>query len=301
MKVMLELSPGYDGVIQLCSTISWTGPTHRHDELELNLVVQGSAICVIGGRRHVLGPNCLLWIFPGQEHMLARESTDFKMWVAVFRRSQVRRIARVLNFPLLAKFRPIGHFCRIVDSNASSLLSQFMETMLQHRERNFLPHFNTSLDWLLMEAWRRFDSSSDLPVNADIHPAVQRLTAILREDASTLDEMARRVGMSPTWLSRLFQSQMKISIPAYRSRQRLNAFLLLYKKGGYRTLTQSALEAGFQSYVQFYRVFTNLMGVSPRQFAASVRENSQGRAAFPKEDVPPPARLRGAMGKVYRK
>ena len=243
-----------------------------------------------------LGPNCLLWIFPGQEHMLARESKDFEMWVAVFRRAQVRRIARTLSLPVLAKSGPIGHFCRIIDSNASSLLSQVMEAMLQHRENNFATHFNTSVDWLLMEAWRRFDSSSDLPVNADIHPAVQRLTSILRNDTdtSTLDEMARRVGMSAAWLSRLFQLQMKISIPAFRNRQRIQSFLRLYQKGGYLTLTQSALEAGFQSYVQFYRVFTNLMGVSPRQFATSVRGDPTVRAVFPKRNVSP-ARLQSAM------
>ena len=299
MKVTLELSPGYDGIINLFSVTPWTGPAHRHDELEFNLVVQGSADCVIGGRRHALGPNCLLWIFPGQEHMLARESTDFEMWVAVFRRSQVRRIARALNAPVLAKFRPIGHFCRIIDSDAAALLAQFMAATVQRRERTFLPHFNTSLDWLLMEAWRRFESSSDLPVNADIHPAVQRLAALLREDPSTLDDMARRVGMSPAWLSRLFQSQMKISIPAFRNRQRLHAFLRLYKKGGYHTLTHAALEAGFQSYVQFYRVFIDLMGLSPRQFAAAQRQGSPNE--FPMERTPRSVRPRVAIGKVLRK
>jgi AraC-like DNA-binding protein len=213
--------------------------------------------------------------------MLMRESPDFEIWVAVFRRRQVRRIARALQLPVLARLKPVGHFCRIVDAKAASLLSLFMEEMADRRAPAPLLQFNTAMDWLLMEAWRRFDASRDLPVNADIHPAIQRLTAILRDepDLSTLQQMSQRVGMSPAWLSRLFQSQMKISIPGFRNRQRLAAFLALYRTGGRYNLTQAALEAGFQSYLQFYRVFIGLMGITPRQFAAARRDDAQ--ADFP--------------------
>jgi AraC-like DNA-binding protein len=283
--------PGVDGMVFrriLRSTPPWKGPAHRHNELELNLVIQGSAVCIISGRRHALGPNCLLWIFPGQDHMLIRESPDFEMWVVVFRRAQVHRVAQNLKLPILAERKPVGHFCRIVEARAFSLLHLFMEEMSESPDQTAAIHLNISMDWLLVEAWRRFDSSHDIPLNADIHPAVQRLTAILRDEPglATLEEMARRVGTSPAWLSRLFQTHMGISIPAFRNRQRLGAFLALYRKGGHYNLTQAALEAGFQSYVQFYRVFTNLMGVSPRQFAASSRTGSPTPMPRPKRAGP---------------
>jgi AraC-like DNA-binding protein len=72
--------------------------------------------------------------------------------------------------------------------------------------------------------------------------------------------------LSPARLSRQFKIQVGLGIAEYRSRARLERFLELYREGRPITALAAALEAGFQSYAQFHRVFRRLMGQSPAEF-----------------------------------
>ena len=83
--------------------------THRHAELELNLVVRGTASYLLGDRRYELTPRTLTWLFPGQDHVLVDESADHELWWAVFRPGLVSRAAPP---PLLGERDPVGEFSR---------------------------------------------------------------------------------------------------------------------------------------------------------------------------------------------
>src|SRR5215213_4255647 len=67
--------------------------THRHAELEVNLVVRGTASYLLGDRRYELTPRTLTWLFPGQDHLLVDESSDHELCWAVFRPALVSRAA----------------------------------------------------------------------------------------------------------------------------------------------------------------------------------------------------------------
>ena len=54
-----------------------------------------------------------------------------------------------------------------------------------------------------------------------------------------------------------------MSISGFRNQQRLQRFLRLYGIGRRTTALAAALEAGFGSYPQFYRVFREQTGRSP--------------------------------------
>ena len=57
MEERLALPSGLDGLV---CTYQWVGhryPTHHHAELEVNLVLQGTATYVMGERRYSLGPG----------------------------------------------------------------------------------------------------------------------------------------------------------------------------------------------------------------------------------------------------
>ena len=72
-------------------------------ELEVNLVVRGTASYLLGDRRYALTPGTLTWLFPGQDHVLVDESSDHELWWAVFRPALVARLATTPHArPLLA-------------------------------------------------------------------------------------------------------------------------------------------------------------------------------------------------------
>lgn len=72
------------------------------------------------------------------------------------------------------------------------------------------------------------------------------------------------------------------SLARYRNQQRIERFLRLQKSGAEPFLSGSllsaALEAGFGSYAQFFRVFSEVMGCSPTAFAKSLSSRRETSA-----------------------
>jgi hypothetical protein len=107
---------------------------HRHAELEVNLVVRGTASYLLGDRRYALTPGTLTWLFPGQDHLLVSESSDHELWWAVFRPALVAQIATPRHArPLLAD-DPVGQF-HAVSIPAGFVVSARSSTKCRTRRR----------------------------------------------------------------------------------------------------------------------------------------------------------------------
>src|SRR5580704_19475243 len=95
MKEVLQLMPGYEGAVwSYTSGGHARRRSHRHEELELNLVTAGTAKYLVGERRYDLARGTLIWLFPEQDHMLLDESADYTMWIVVIRPALLRRVCR---------------------------------------------------------------------------------------------------------------------------------------------------------------------------------------------------------------
>jgi AraC-like DNA-binding protein len=110
-----------------------------------------------------------------------------------------------------------------------------------------------------------------MPIEERSSPAAvttARVVSLLEDDhALTRAQLATRVGVSVSGLSRTFKSQMGLSVAQYRSRLRLERFLALVEpRGG--NLLAAALDAGFGSYAQFHRVFRSALGTTPKEYLA---------------------------------
>jgi AraC-like DNA-binding protein len=231
---------------------------HRHAELEVNLVVRGSASYLLGDRRYALTSGTLTWLFPGQEHVLVDESVDHELWWAVFRPALVARVASAA----LQADDPVGRFSRRLDAGRVARLATLFAEL---RDADDEALVNTGLAYLLRLAWRDFVDSDDIVEGVDLHPAVETVARLLRTDpeAGDLAALARMAGLSASHLSRIFKVQTGVSISGFRNQQRLQRFLTLYGSGRRTTALAAALEAGFGSYAQFHRVFRELTGRSP--------------------------------------
>ena len=237
---------------------------HRHAELEVNLVVRGSASYLLRERRYELTPGTVTWLFPGQEHVLVDESRDHELWWAVFRPSLVTRTATTPQMRVLLEQNPRGQFSRRIDPQRARRLDRLLTELCAAEELD-TALLNAGLSYLLALAWRAFLDSDYTIEGVDVHPAVQTVARILRADphAGDLSALARAAGLSPSHLSRLFKAQTGLTISRFRNQQRIQRFLLLYRDGRHTTALAAALEAGFGSYAQFYRVFRAETGHRP--------------------------------------
>ena len=260
----LGVRAGLDGRV-VRHTVGDVRPrAHRHAELELNLVVRGTASYLLGERRYALTPGTLTWLFPGQDHVLVDESSDHELWWAVFRPALVARIATTQQARPLLEKDPAGQFSRRLDAGrVRRLWALFHE--VRHAETVDDVLVNTGLAYLLSFAWRALLDSDDVIEGVDLHPAVETVARMLRADpdAGDLVALARAASLSPSHLSRIFKEQTGVSISRFRNQQRLQRFLLLYGRGQRTTALAAALEAGFGSYAQFHRVFREQVGRSP--------------------------------------
>ena len=237
---------------------------HRHAELEVNLVVRGTASYLLGDRRYELAPGTLTWLFPGQDHVLVDESSDHELWWAVFRPALVAQIATTRQARPLLEEDPGGQFSRRLDPSRVRRLSTLFHEIQQAETVDDIL-VNTGLAYLLSFAWRAFLDSDNVVEGVDLHPAVEIVARMLRADpdAGDLTALARAARLSASHLSRIFKQQTGVSISRFRNQQRLQRFLRLYGKGRHTTALAAALEAGFGSYAQFYRVFREQTGRSP--------------------------------------
>lgn len=270
----LGLRPGIDGRVVRHAAGHLRPRAHSHAELEVNLVVRGTASYLLGERRYELTAGTLTWLFPRQEHVLVDESADHALWWAVFRPSLVARIATSPHASPLLEGEPIGRHSRRIDpQRVRSLAALFGE--LQGAETLDDTLFNVGLCYLLMSAWRAFLDSDDAVGGVDVHPAVDRVARLLHADpdAGDLAGLARTVGLSPSHMSRLFSMQMGLSISRFRNQQRLQRFVRLYGNGRRSTAIAAAHQAGFGSYAQFYRVFRQETGRKPSALRSAAADD----------------------------
>jgi len=237
-------------------------PPHRHEELELNLSVRGRAAYLLEDRRYELSRGSLVWLFPGQNHVLLEQSKDYEMLIVVFRPKLVRAISKNEACQVLRQAKPKSDFCKVLGEAPAGRLAALAAELCNAMDDP--PRFNAGLSYLLLSAWAEHRQSGGIILGKEVHPAVERAAAVIREDP-TLDvgAVARRAGLSASRLGFLFQKQTGLSLVDFRHRQGLERFRVYYGDGKRRTLLEAALEAGFGSYAQFYRIHRRLTGRSP--------------------------------------
>ncbi len=280
MKEKLRISSGLDGAV-------WSHrfqrdarrASHRHDELEFNLITRGRASYLLGDRRVDLTQGVLIWLFPAVEHLLLHESDDFAMWIVVVRPMALRRGCATPDIAALCQPSPPPRDClRLVEADYRDLDDLATRVRAVDDDPDA---FNAGLGWLLHSAWRATQRGKTAGDTAALHPAVERAATILRDNDPTLrlDELARRSGLSASRLSRLFGRQVGLSVTEYRNRVRVDRFITLYANGRRRTMLDAALQAGFGSYIQFHRAFKRHMGCGPaayrRRISTAATDNRQ--------------------------
>lgn len=262
MREKLDIEPERDGFVGVYRAKPSIG-FHSHDELEYNLVSQGTCSYLVGERRYDLRRGSLLWLFPDQEHVLINPSAHCEMWVVVLRQKVLRHSIRAGLDPRLCERNPPWMLARPLPPAVFTAHDRLLS--YQYARSDDVARANAGLLYAVLDAWAAFQAADDDDSKV-IDPTVDLAARLLtRADApQALDALAARVGLSPSRLSRLFNQQLGVSIADYRNRIRLERFLTLY--GPTTTVLDAALAAGFGSYPQFHRVFRQFLGMSPRAY-----------------------------------
>jgi AraC-like DNA-binding protein len=266
MKEVMPIAPDLDGWAYRADPFDQRRVPHRHEELEMNLVLRGSGSYLIGARRRDLHANSQIWLFPEQNHVLHDRSRDFEMWVVYYKHSLVERLCRTHESEVLRTREPGRVLSRHLNVEQTARISALLREIESGSDDP--PRYNAGVGYSLLLAWHEFSRAPNVIAGHDVHPAVERAAFLIRDQAELrgIEELAHHAGLSPSRLSRVFHRQMGVSLVDFWNRQRLDRFLRLYGEGRRLSVTQAALDAGFGSYPQFYRVFRAHVGCGPAEY-----------------------------------
>jgi methylphosphotriester-DNA--protein-cysteine methyltransferase len=290
MLTDLKLSRQYDGFLFLAESARNVPKldSHHHIELELNLVVRGWITYVVGKRCFTFPVRTLLWLFPKQEHQLVARSADAQFYVAVFKPSLIGKSCRTSAYSDL--WRANHQSGAILDSrlapDAFDLIHKTMDSLMPgsldpdvlNREAGYgwLSNFsyqhgdpeglNAGLRHLLLLCWRSQKTGKIQGDATVLHRSVRRALQLMSEDGSemNLSQLAQACGASEAYLSRIFRKQIGVPLSRYRNSLRLSRFWEEYRQPEKKTMAEAVYAAGFGSYAQFFKVFTQTYGQGPR-------------------------------------
>jgi methylphosphotriester-DNA--protein-cysteine methyltransferase len=294
MLVDLKLGKAYDGLLYLADSTRHLQNihSHHHNELELNVIVQGSITYVVDGRRFTFFPRTLLWLFPQQEHQLVDRSANAQFYVAVFKPSLVNRSCRTtLNHSLKRNsIEQDSVLNTLLNPESFALIRNIMDSLMLgsldpetlNREAGFGPAsnfcfehrdpdaLNAGLSYLMLMCWRSQLMGKATRDPIVLHPVIRRALKRLSEDdrEGSLEDLAKACGASKSYLSRKFHEQIGVPLNRYRNSLRLSRFFQQYQQADQKTITEAVYAAGFGSYAQFYKVFAQAYGQGPRDALA---------------------------------
>lgn len=263
--------------------------SHHHVELELNLVVSGEVTYVMAGKRYRFPKRSLIWFFPSQEHQLVDRSGDAGYYVAVFTPDLIRRACRGRRYAALKRKKPTVEGVlhtelkpdefETLEREMAAAVEDGLNPDLLNREAGFglseefrFRHndpdwLNAALRHILLFAWRLQQSTTEGKRAVPLHPVVREALRMLEDQNSgeqTLESLAEACGASSSFLSRRFHQELGVPLSRYRNSLRLGRFWERLRKDSSCTLLDAVLQAGFGSYSQFYRVYVEAYGTSPR-------------------------------------
>ena len=83
--------------------------------------------------------------------------------------------------------------------------------------------------------------------------------------------MAAQLGVSTSYLARIFSRRLHMSFNDYINRLRVQAAQDLLRSTD-RPVTEVMLEVGFESQSTFNRVFRDIQGITPREYRQQTRQ-----------------------------
>jgi AraC-like DNA-binding protein len=258
----LAIPKGFEGRLWRYAYDGLERRGHRHAELEFNLVTHGTGEVVLRERRYPLRRGTLLWLFPGQDHLLL-QVPGFQMWVLEVDPAVVARAVPAGADSPLRGVRHDESACRVLAESEFARLERLIEQVCARAGSPAV--YSAALAHVTLLAWDLYRSAPVDDDYASLHPAVARTLALLREDGGiALQVAAVAAGLSTSRLSHLLKTQLGTTFSQLRTRVRLQRVNALVQEGRHNLL-EAALAAGFGSYSQFYRAFRKEQRASPRR------------------------------------
>lgn len=254
---------------------------HRHEEIQLTLILKGEGTLVVGNSMHHFKPNEVYLIGANMPHLFKSDDSYFKQDAA-------KEIHALTIF-----FNTKGKLASLFDLPELKNVYSFFSTHysgLRIPEQSFADisgrmlsiKYATGMDQL-MQFFQLLKSLSSLenttPLSSDVQPKAfsdhegMRISNIYNyimrhyNRDLTLDEVAAAAYMTPQAFCRYFKKHTRVTFVTFLNEIRINEACKKLVDGTYDSVSSVAFNCGFNSVTNFNRVFKSAIGKSPREYA----------------------------------
>lgn len=248
---------GYDEVVA-CDT-TWDEHSHAFHELLWN--ERGASTAVVGARVWTITPSLGLWMPAGTLHSgSAVAGTWFRAGFFGFHTTP-----SISDVPVTVEITP--------------LLRLLLE---RSRTEDLTPPARERTDAVILDLLA--PSPRELMLTVPDHPLLAPVVAALMADTSdptTLEEWARRIGVSSRTLARAFEASTGVGFRTWVTTARSHHAVALLAEG--QRVEDVAVQVGFRSASAFTAAFRRVTGVTPGEFrqAPAAPEPVDRRAGMP--------------------
>lgn len=228
---------------------------HSHSRAQLLYPFKGSVMIATGQGRWMVPPGHAMWIPAGVEHAV-----------------EMIGLVRMRS----AYVRP-GAGGDLPDGLRVLAASELMRSLIVEAARPGAPEADERaaavMRLILLEIPRLAERPFALPFPAD--PRLARLCrgfVAAPHAVVTIGDWAERAGMSRRSFTRAFQRETGLSLSMWRRQATLLAALPMLAGG--KTVTETALDLGYDSAPAFTTMFRRMLGASPRAY---LRQGGRGR------------------------
>ena len=230
--------------------------SHCHTRYEIIAVFEGKVSIVIDGKKFTLKAGEIAVIPPLAYHsVFAVEQTMYKRATALFDESFIpREIAE--DFKAKTLRQPLSSHELL-----SSALGRVREVFQDSATAVFLPLVKSLFIETLYTHTYKDTAAKKERSHPTVKAAIEYIDSHITEKL-TLEVIAEHVFLSKSSVSHVFRSEMKISVKQYIINKKLAYAASLMRDGV--SATEAATTVGYDNYSNFYKMYKNVFGTSPR-------------------------------------
>lgn len=250
---------------------------HRHNTYQMLYVTRGTLHATIAAHGYDVHAPSVLFINSLEPHSLRVVGGVYERYMVSIDPTAAHNLIK--NTTLLSVFanRPEG-FCHVIDvTEIEPEVSFYMQQLLEahHSEETRFPETETLLLRLLLIRLCRFAPNlfftSYAGVSATVWEIKQELEQNVQQEVQ-LGDLAARYHLSPYYLAHSFKRITGYSIKQYQLFCRISVARDLLSDSDL-SVTQVAMQCGFQDMSNFSRYFRRVMNCSPSDYRRGTRKD----------------------------
>jgi AraC-like DNA-binding protein len=255
---------------------------HRHEEIQLTLILKGEGTLLIGNNMHPFGPNEVYLIGANMPHEFKSDASYFEPGsdkqvhtLTIFFNTK-GKLANLFDLPELKNvyfffssnyrgFRVPQHFFTEISNRILSIkYTNGMDQLIQFFQ--LLKSLSAIENICPLTSGEEPKSFSDFE-GVRIGNIYNFIMKHFNRDIS-LDEVAATAFMTPQAFCRYFKKHTRVTFVTFLNEVRINEACKKILDGTYGSISSVAYECGFNSITNFNRVFKTIIGKSPKEYAA---------------------------------